>query len=150
MLSIMGQGLGRTLIIRLEPGELLLESIREKCKEVGMRNAAILSAIGVLDKVHYHRVIDSSQPPIDFHSRTEFLWADGPCELTAMQGMIADGHPHFHAVFSDLEKAYSGHLEEGTVVLYQAEVMLVELTGVALERRKNEYSMSMLWEKATK
>jgi len=149
MLSIMGQGLGRTLILRLEPGELLLESIREKCKEVGMRNAIILSAIGVMQKVHYHRVIDSSQPPIDFHSRTELLWVDGPCELTAMQGMIADGHPHLHAVFSDLEKTYSGHLEEGSVVLYLAEVALVELTGVALERRKNQYNQSLLWEKAT-
>ena len=150
MLSIMGQGLGRTLIMRLEPGELLLESIREKCKEVGMRNAAILSAIGVMDKVHYHKVIDSSQPPIDFQSRTELLWVEGPCELTAMQGIIADGHPHFHAVFSDPEKTYSGHLEEGSVVLYMAELVLVELAGVALERRKNQYDQSLLWEKETK
>ncbi|MDR3562139.1 MAG: DUF296 domain-containing protein [Negativicutes bacterium] len=63
----------------------------------------------------------------------------GPCELTAMQGIIDDGHPHFHAVFSDLEKTYSGHLEEGSVVLCMAELVLVELTGVALERCKNQY-----------
>ena len=145
MRCVPGKGFGRTLIFSLERGELLLETVREKCKEAGIKDAVVLSAIGTLQKVHYHRVLHLENDPKD-----EFLWVEAPCELGATQGVIADGQPHFHAVFSDLEKTYSGHLEDGTEVLYLIEMVVAELIGVELERRKNQFDIALLWDKAAK
>ena len=53
-------------------------------------------------------------------------------------------------VISDVEKAYSGHLEPGTTVLYLSEITLVEIKGVALHRVKNENNIGMICEMGNK
>lgn len=142
MRSCLGTGFGRILVISMERGELLLETVREKCREAGITDAVMLTAIGSLQKVHYHRVEHTNEPPTD-----EFLWVEAPCELGSLQGVVADGQPHFHIVFSDLHNSYAGHLEDGTEVLYLVEIVLAELSGVALERRKNQHGIAFLGEK---
>lgn len=145
MRNCLGDGFGKVLVISMERGELLLETIRDKCNEAGIKNGVILAAIGSLQKVHYHRVLHTNEPPTD-----EFLWVEAPCELGSLQGAVADGQPHFHIVFSDLEKTYSGHLEDGTEVLYLVEITLAEITGVELERRKNQHGIALLGAKNAK
>ncbi|MDR3588433.1 MAG: DNA-binding protein [Negativicutes bacterium] len=139
MRKYVGTGFGKVLVINLERGELLLETIRDKCKEAGIKDAVVLAAIGSLQKVHYHRVMDVKEPP-----RDEFIWVEAPCELGSLQGVVADGQPHFHIAFSDLEKSYEGHLEDGTEALYLVEIVLAEITGVCLERKKNENGIPLL------
>ena len=50
-------------------------------------------------------------------------------------------------VVSDVENAYTGHLEPGTQVLYLSEISLVELKGVSLCREKDENNIGMIVEK---
>ena len=52
-----------------------------------------------------------------------------------MDGIVADGEPHFHMTFSDLDKTYSGHLENGCEILYLAEIVLAEIKDLELVRR---------------
>lgn len=122
-------GLGKVIILNLHRGDKLLESIREQVKDAGIRNAVILCAIGSLQKVKFHRVITT-----DIKAMDEYLDFEGPIELASLQGTIIDGEPHFHMVLSDLQMASTGHLEEGSEVLYRAEIVLAELMDVNITR----------------
>ena len=138
-----GNGFGRIIVLNLERGEKLLASIRESLAEEGIKNAVVLSAIGSLQKVHFHRVSGMDPSPVD-----EFVVIEKPMELASLQGVVVDGEPHFHMVTSDLEQTYADHLEEDTTVLYLVEISLVELTGLNLERVKNELNIARLTEKS--
>ena len=139
MISFCKEGAGRLIVINLERGELLLESIRETLSQYGIRDAVITSAIGSLSKVVLHRVTGFQREPVD-----EFVTLEKPMELASLQGIVVDGHPHFHMVVSDLEKAYTGHLEEGTTVLYLVEISLLELKNTGLKRVPDENSIAKL------
>jgi hypothetical protein len=68
-------------------------------------------------------------------------------ELASIQGVVINGEPHFHMVVSDLEKTYTGHLEEGTTVVYLCEISLVEIRGISLIRVKDENNIAVLQQK---
>ena len=139
MISFCKQGTGRLIVINLERGDLLLESIRNALNSYGIRDAVVTSAIGSLSKVVLHRVTGYEPQPVD-----EFVTLEKPMELASLQGIVVDGHPHFHMVVSDLEQAYTGHLEEGTTALYLVEITLLELTNVDLKRIPDENNIAKL------
>jgi len=139
MISYVREGVGRMVIMNLERDDLLLESIREELKRLDIRNAVITSAIGSLQKVVLHRVTGIEREPVD-----EFVTIENPIELASLQGYVLDGHPHFHMVVSDLEQTYTGHLEEGTKVLYLAEISLLEIVNPGLVRVKDENNIAKL------
>jgi predicted DNA-binding protein with PD1-like motif len=139
MISFCKQGTGRLIVINLERGDLLLESIRNALNSYGIRDAVVTSAIGSLSKVVLHRVTGYEPQPVD-----EFVTLEKPMELASLQGIVVDGHPHFHMVVSDLEQAYTGHLEEGTTALYLVEITLLELTNVELKRIPDENNIAKL------
>jgi predicted DNA-binding protein with PD1-like motif len=139
MVNFCKEGAGRLVVINLERGELLLESIRDTLAKYGIRDAVITSAIGSLSKVVLHRVTGFEPEPVD-----EFVTLEKPMELASLQGIVVDGHPHFHMVVSDLEKAYTGHLEEGTTALYLVEISLLELKDVGLKRVPDENKIAKL------
>ena len=134
--------LGRVIILNLDRGDLLLETIEEELAKSGVKNALITSAIGSLQKVVLHRVIGKGPEPED-----EYITLDKPMELASLQGFVLDGKAHFHMVVSDVEQAFTGHLEPGTTVLYLGEVSLIELKGVSLSRRKAEINIGKITEK---
>ena len=143
MRRFFGKGFGRTIVLNLERGEKLLESIRELLAKEGIKNAVILSAIGSLQKAHLHRVTGMQETPVD-----EFIVLEKPMELASLQGVVVDGEAHFHMVVSDLENTYTGHLEEDTTVLYLVEIALAELKGINLKRVKNDLNIARLTEKS--
>lgn len=128
--------IGRVFVLSFDRGEKLLEGIKNAIDEAGIKNAVLLSAIGTLDKAVYHRITTTAEPPED-----ETLVLEGPIELSTVDGMIVNGEPHFHMVFTDLEKTYSGHLEEGSTVLYLAELVLAEIKGLDIKRTENGRSI---------
>ena len=134
--------LGRVIILNLDRGDLLLETIEEELAKSGIKNALLTSAIGSLQKVVLHRVIGTGPEPED-----EYVTFERPMELASLQGFVLDGKAHFHMVVSDVDQAYSGHLEPGTTVLYLGEVSLVELKGVSLCRRLDENNIGKINEK---
>ena len=139
MISFCKEGTGRLVVINLERGDLLLEGIRNELEKLGIRDAVITSAIGSLSKVVLHRVTGFEPKPVD-----EFITLEKPMELASLQGVVLDGHPHFHMVVSDLEQAYTGHLEEGTTVLYLVEISLLELKNTGLKRVPDELGIAKL------
>ena len=139
MISFCKEGTGRVIVINLERGDLLLESIRDELDRFGIRDAIITSAIGSLSKAVLHRVTGFEEKPVD-----EFITLEKPMELSSLQGVVLDGHPHFHMVVSDLEQAYTGHLEEGTTVLYLVEISLLELKNVGLMREPDDLGIAKL------
>jgi len=139
MISYCKEGTGRLVVINLERGDLLLESIRAELDRLGIRDAVITSAIGSLSKVVLHRVTGFEPKPVD-----EFVTLEKPMELASLQGVVLDGHPHFHMVVSDLGQAYTGHLEEGTTVLYLVEISLLELKNAGLKRVPDELGIAKL------
>ena len=126
MKTITEAELGRVIILSFEPNELLLEGVRDKLKELDVKNAVLVSGIGTFSKARFHRITNE---------KTEILTIEGPMELSSVSGIVANGEPHFHMTFADLEKTYAGHLEDGCVVWYLAELVLIELNGVNLVRK---------------
>jgi hypothetical protein len=142
MRTIVSEGLGRIVILSFDRGEKLREGIRDKLKELGIRNAVVLSAIGTFEKARFHRITTTDQRPKD-----EIIEIAGPMELAAVDGIVADGEPHLHMAFQDLDRAYAAHLEDGSVVCYLAEVVLAEIKGVDLTRVRNEFGIPLLQQK---
>jgi predicted DNA-binding protein with PD1-like motif len=107
-----------------------------------LRRAELVSAIGTFQKARFHRIVTTDIKPKD-----ELIEVDGPMELAAVDGVVADGEPHFHMVFQDMNRAYAAHLEEGSVVCHLAEIVLAEIKGVELARIRNEHGIALLQEK---
>jgi predicted DNA-binding protein with PD1-like motif len=131
---------GRTFVLRLDQGDLLLESINALIEREGLRYGVVLSGIGTLDQSVMHMVTTTGYPPVEFFDQRE----DQALELVSIDGFIADGVPHLHMTVSDREKAYAGHLENGCRVLYLAEVVIQELSGISVRRVRDENNILKL------
>ncbi len=140
MESFAANSSGKVHVLRLDPGDPLLESIQRLIHEQGIKDAYVGSAIGTLDYCVMHVVMTTGYPPVEYFAR----WEDQPLELSSIDGIIADGVPHLHMVVSDHERAYSGHLEEGCRVLYLAEIIIVELDQANLKRVRNVQGINQL------
>ena len=135
--------LGRTIILRLDQGDYVLESIRQVLKETGITDGYIASGIGTLDDCVLHMVTTTGYPPVECFPQ----WNNEPLELVSIQGIIANGEPHLHTVISNKDKAFAGHLEPGCRILYLGEIVIQETRGQALERNKNSRNISQLVQK---
>lgn len=124
-------GATRYLVIGFQPGELLLESLREALAAQGVRNGVVISGIGTLKACRMHYILHTGFPAHD-----QIYTLTKPLELLSVNGLIADGEPHLHIVVSCGEdEVYGGHLEEGSEVLYLAEIAVLALDELELRRR---------------
>jgi uncharacterized protein len=119
----------RFVALRLDPGEDVLLSLRAAVAEQEIRNDAILSGVGSLDRYHFHVVQTTNMPP-----GNTFVQGEGPFDILAVTGLVVDGQVHAHITFSNTELAMGGHLEEGCrvltfAVIVMAEALDVDLTG---------------------
>jgi hypothetical protein len=119
------------IALGIQPGEMLLESVRAACKQCDIRNGVVVSGIGTLKTCHMHYIEHTDFPPIDSFYRLE-----KPLELLSVSGIIADGEPHLHIVVScgDSE-VHAGHLEEASEVAYLAEIAILKCNELAMTRR---------------
>jgi predicted DNA-binding protein with PD1-like motif len=120
-------GASRFVALRLDPGEDVLLSLRAAVVERDIRNAAILSGVGSLDRYHFHVVKTTNMPP-----GNTFIRGDGPFDILTVTGLVVDGEVHAHITFSNTELAMGGHLEEGCRVLTFAVVVMTEALDVDL------------------
>jgi predicted DNA-binding protein with PD1-like motif len=102
----------QTVIIRIQSGEDLLESLKFAIQEKSIKNGVILSGIGSVSEYHYHVVSDKNLPPAE-----EFPKASVPMDLTSVQGYILNQRVHAHITLSDENSVVGGHLEPGTKAL---------------------------------
>lgn len=127
---------GRVIIIRLDKGELVLESIKKTIEELGITDGTIMCGYGTFSDCKMHMVTTYNE----FPAGNEFpQWHDAPLELCSMTGVIAEGVPHIHAVISEKGHTIGGHLEDGCVVSYLGEIVIYEHKNMQLVRKPTEW-----------
>jgi predicted DNA-binding protein with PD1-like motif len=124
------------VIVAMEPGDLVLESLREAIDDHGVDTGAVVSGIGTLSNFNFHYVhtTDISDPD----ARNTMVERDGAWEVTNVEGVIADGEPHLHVSAYNGEETVGGHLEEGNEVNVLAEFTIEKIDGLDLTREKTD------------
>ena len=117
----------RIVLVRINPGEDILVSIRKAVDENDIKSALVIGGLGSSQSFHYHVVTSSDLPP-----ENGFLKEEGPFDICTMTGLVIDGRVHAHITFSDTEKVQGGHLEEGCRALTFSVVMLAETPDAKL------------------
>ena len=88
---------GQTQVVTIgfQPGEMLLELIKDAIASQGIRNGAVVSGIGTFKTCRMHYIEHTEFPPKD-----QIFTLNKPLELLSVNGLIADGKPHLHIVAS--------------------------------------------------
>lgn len=111
------------LFCRIDRGEDLLKSIRKAIEDAKLDTGIVISGVGSLLKARIHMVASNDFPP-----RDDFLDFEGPLEIVSLQGIIANGEPHLHISIVNRDfKSFSGHLEEGCLILSICEVAILKV-----------------------
>jgi predicted DNA-binding protein with PD1-like motif len=134
------------VIVQLEPGDLVLESLREAIDDHDIDTGAVVSGIGTLSNFNFHYVhtTDISDPD----ARNTQVEREGAWEVTNVEGVIADGEPHLHVSAYDGEETVGGHLEEGNEINVLGEFTIRKIEGLDLTREKTgELRISQLTER---
>jgi len=118
----------RLILVRLNPKDDVLVSIRAAVREQGIRNGIIISGVGSLNRYRVHVVNKPVLPTEDV-----FFEGEGPFDILTVTGMILDGRVHAHITFSNTERAMGGHLEEGCTVLTFAVIVIADTPDVEID-----------------
>jgi len=138
--SFAGAQIQEVIRLRLDRGDLLLESIQAAIGKHKIEDGAVLTAAGSLQVCTYHGVKTLAEKP-----EQQFTTVQGPLEIIGVNGLIAAGEPHIHMTLSRPEGgAIGGHLEKGCKVLYRAELTIAKFSGTALARKPNQAGVPML------
>jgi len=122
------------MMVGLEPGEMLLESLQKVIESHGVKNGVVVSGIGTLKACRMHYILHTRFPPED-----EIMTLVKPLELVSVNGLIADGEPHLHITVScGKDEVYAGHLEPGSEVLYLAEIAMLVFDEPRMIRRVDQ------------
>ena len=131
--------LGRVVVLRLKPGDDLLDGLQAACERFGIHNGVILSGIGSLGCVRFCDV-EALPEKKSGYGYGRILALDDTIELTGASGVICSDEEnrinlHVHICLSDKTgKAYGGHLVQGTKVLMTADFVLGEIEGIDMRR----------------
>jgi predicted DNA-binding protein with PD1-like motif len=114
----------RAHAFRLLPGDDLKRELIAHAGRHGLRAAAIVTCVGSL-----------TAATLRFAGRPEATALPGPFEIVALVGTLGGGAAHLHATLADADgRTVGGHLTDGCPVRTTAEVVLVELPGLAFGR----------------
>jgi len=118
-------------ILRVDPGEDVLDSVQRFLDQTGIRQAVVLGGYGTLAAYHLHWVTHNRIP-----TETAFGRGYGGIEILAMNGLVVDGTPHIHVALSTPDGAFGGHLEQGCIAYVLCEVFLAAVEGTTLSRQR--------------
>ena len=129
---------GRVFILRLEPGEILHETIERFSIDHGIK-AALLTAVGGIDRGS--RITVGPKLPLDDGIVPLIHILEAPHELTASGTMFLDedGMPmmHMHGSAGREGGSVTGCLRSGVIAWLVLEVTITELKGDVPMRRKD-------------
>jgi len=109
----------RVVVVRFKYNTDLLEGLRQAVKNEKIKNAVILSGVGSVTSYHVHAVSNTTLP-----AKLAYTKRAGAMDLIAVNGYVLDGRIHAHITMTDDQKAFGGHLHEGTKVFTFAIVTL--------------------------
>ena len=133
METIRGRLTSELLLIRFDPGELMLEGLREILKAEGIRTGIVVSGIGTFSDCRIHHSV-AGYPPNLLTRHQHYTEMQGCYEISAIQGIIADGEPHLHVTLCEGDKTIAGHLEDGCKVMTLAEIAIVRADAGKVRR----------------
>ena len=107
------------VLVRLKYNTDLLEGLQQAVKEEKIKNAVILSGVGSVTSYRVHAVSNTTLP-----AKLAYTQRAGAMDLIAVNGYVLDGRIHAHITMTDDQKAFGGHLHEGTKVFTFAIVTL--------------------------
>lgn len=114
---------------RLKPGEYLKEEIEKAVLEKDIKAGILLSIVGGLEKAVLR--MPGSKP----ENQMVKEW-DGPFEIVSGTGTLSKNGCHIHIALSDQNgNVIGGHLKDGCVVKYTAEIVLGVFEDVVYERK---------------
>jgi len=135
--------IGEVIRLRLDRGDLLLESIQAAIDKSKVQDGAVVTAAGSLEECTFHGVKSLAAKPEQL-----FTTKKGPMEILNINGLIAAGEPHLHMTLSSPEgPSFGGHLEKGCKVLYRAEITIWKFSGPMLARKPNREGVPVLGKK---
>jgi len=135
-----GSKVDEVIRVRLDRGDLLLETIVDVIKAKNVQDGAVLTAVGSLQECNFHTVMSFAESP-----EQNAIHKMGPLEILNVNGMIAAGEPHLHMTLADKDgQAIGGHLDPGCKVLYRAEVTIARYSGAQLKREVNSAGVGVL------
>jgi len=118
----------KQISFRLKSGQLLFEEIEKKVKENGVKAGVLLSIVAGLDNARL-RMAGS-----DADNQTVKQWNE-PFEVVSGTGTVSLDGCHIHVSLSDKNgKVIGGHLKDGCVVKYTAEIVIGIFDGVVYKR----------------
>lgn len=142
---------GRIIVVRLKPGGDLLMVLRDLVFEESIEAGVILSGVGLLGEARLRNCKSLPEEfPITDSNRT-FLSFRKPLEILSISGAIsrAEGKTlvHAHITLSYIEdeevSVVGSHLLEGCIVFGFAEVILMELEDVEMEKRFDDETKTL-------
>jgi predicted DNA-binding protein with PD1-like motif len=122
--------IGRIHILRVDPGDDVLESINNFLRGTALRQAVVLGGYGTLSAYHLHWVTHNHIP-----TDNAFVRGQGGTEILGMNGLVVEGEPHIHMTLATPAGAYGGHMEPGCITYVTCEVFFAEVVGRHLSRR---------------
>ena len=137
---------GRIIVSRLKPGSDLLTSLKSIAREENLRSGIILSAVGALKKAGLRNLKNLPEEyPITDENRS-FKNFEDVFEILAISGNVfmevGEIQVHAHVVLSRIRdeqvSVVGGHLIEGCEVGGFAEIMLMEVDELELEKTFDE------------
>ncbi len=131
--------LGRNFILSLQRDDYLLESIEAFIQDNHIKNAYIASGIGCLSTTCI-QTASSRGFPIVFDVQN----IEGPMEIASMSGTIIDTNMHIHGVLGDKNKIVAGHLMNGCIVQYVAEIVIQELIHDSLTKQLDQNGLMII------
>jgi len=123
--------ISRVHILRIDPGEDILSSVKYFLGETKIRQAIVLGGYGTLAAHCLHWVTHNRIP-----TENVIASADGGIEILGMSGLVVDGEPHIHVTLSTRQGAYGGHMEEGCKAYVICEIFFAEVEGKKLTRER--------------
>ena len=109
----------RVVLVRMKYNTDLLGGLQRAVNSEKIKNAVILSGVGSVTRYHVHAVSSTTLP-----AKLAYSERAAPMDLIAVNGYVLNGRIHAHITMTDDQKAFGGHLHEGTSVFTFAIVTL--------------------------
>jgi predicted DNA-binding protein with PD1-like motif len=119
--------LSKIHVLRIDPGEDVLEAMEHFLKEAGVQQAVVLGGYGTLATYHIHWVTHNRIPTNNAFGRGE-----GGIEILSMNGLVVEGKPHVHVTLSTQVGAFGGHLEPGCITHVRCKVFFAQVEGTTI------------------
>ncbi|WP_263772232.1 PPC domain-containing DNA-binding protein [Propionivibrio soli] len=133
---------GRRFLLKILPGQSLVENIKKLVVKESVKSAVILSALGSIRKVRINGIKSGAKLPIT-RARLTPHELEGPLELLGLTGNIIPGEDHqpdchLHIIAGKASGDVVGGQLEDAEVFATCEIVLVELMVEGVERHKSQ------------